>query len=392
MTTSTGDAAPMPPTRQLHLHFLDGLRALAALYVVVHHIWLETRGVPYVETPLIDALTEPLVYGHYAVSLFIVISGFCLMLPVLSAGDRPPRWRTFFWRRARRILPPYMLTLVISLALIATLISQKTGALWDLSIPVTPAGLATHVLMIHDIWPETQYQINYPLWSIAVEWRIYLFFPLFLLGRKRLGLAITAILTTLVSLLLLKLPINLTAHYAALFVFGMLSAELAYSDAAGLIRLRRLVNPLVVGLFAAAWVVGLSGINIWNNLLLPVEHMDYIFGLWVACVLCALAQDRLAWLNRALSWRPLVFIGSFSYSIYLIHAPLLQVVWEYVVMPWQQARVDAFLTLWAISLPLVLISAYGLFLVAERPVVRRKPHANPPALHDPLAGAVDLQA
>lgn len=396
MTTSTptGDAAPTAHPARLHLYFLDGLRALAALYVVFHHLWLATRAVPYVKTPLIEALTEPLWYGHYAVSLFIVISGFCLMLPVLSAGDRPPSWRTFFWRRARRVLPPYALTLAISLILIATLINRKTGALWDLSLPVTLEGVASHVLMIHDIWPETQYQINYSLWSIAVEWRIYLLFPLFLLGRKRLGLALTAVLTTLVSLLLLRLPINPIAHYAALFVFGMVSAELAYSDSPRLDRLRRLVNPLLVGLFAAAWALGLSGINIWDNLLLPIEHTDYIFGLWVACLLCALAQGRLAWLSRALSWRPLVVIGSFSYSLYLIHAPLLQGVWQYVVMPWRQSRVGAFLTLGAISLPLVMISAYGMFLVAERPFLRRKPHPGSPAPRNPDRGAsaVDLQA
>ncbi|WP_410959855.1 acyltransferase family protein, partial [Salmonella sp. SAL4356] len=72
-----------------------------------------------------------LVTGHLAVSIFIVISGFCLALPVVAAGDRMRDGSlNFFKRRARRILPPYYGALAFSLLLIATVLGKKTGSLW----------------------------------------------------------------------------------------------------------------------------------------------------------------------------------------------------------------------------------------------------------------------
>ena len=71
-----------------HLLFLDGLRALAALFVVLHHSWLEIWPLMYHRSPvgLMAKASGWLLYGHYAVALFIVLSGFSLMLSVVRGG------------------------------------------------------------------------------------------------------------------------------------------------------------------------------------------------------------------------------------------------------------------------------------------------------------------
>jgi peptidoglycan/LPS O-acetylase OafA/YrhL len=67
---------------------IDGLRGLAALAVVMHHL----RVIPV---------------GHYAVMLFFVISGYCIAAAVTAARRSAMSFGSFMWRRLRRIYPPY---------------------------------------------------------------------------------------------------------------------------------------------------------------------------------------------------------------------------------------------------------------------------------------------
>ena len=90
--------------------------------MILHHAWLLTadRSPIAAETDLLGLLTNWLLYGHLAVDVFIVLSGFCLMLPVArSGGALADGARGFFVRRARRILPPYFAAFTISVALTA---------------------------------------------------------------------------------------------------------------------------------------------------------------------------------------------------------------------------------------------------------------------------------
>src|SRR5689334_14181642 len=108
------------PPAQAHLDYLDGLRALAALFVLFCHA-LQSPW-PYIYSryppPALHLFTGWLYHGHFAVDVFIVLSGFCLMLPVVR-GDGTLRGgaKRFFRRRARRILPTYYGALAFSLIL-----------------------------------------------------------------------------------------------------------------------------------------------------------------------------------------------------------------------------------------------------------------------------------
>ena len=80
---------PAPPVllspRRPRLIFLDGLRGFTALYVVLHHIHSEL--VQHGLTGTFEIATRFLQLGHYAVGVFIVISGFSLMLPVAMSSN-----------------------------------------------------------------------------------------------------------------------------------------------------------------------------------------------------------------------------------------------------------------------------------------------------------------
>ena len=84
---------------------LDGVRGLAALFVVMNHIFLRAwPGYPVDHAPLWAAW---FIYGRFAVVVFIVLSGFSLGLAPARSGWRLDSVAKFAHRRAWRILPPY---------------------------------------------------------------------------------------------------------------------------------------------------------------------------------------------------------------------------------------------------------------------------------------------
>ena len=250
------------PIRRKHLAYLDGLRAVAALYVVAFHIrayYHSSLG------EITQKIVLPFSFGSYAVGVFIVLSGFCLMLPVARSEDGLLRGgvKRFLLSRARRILPPYYFAMAFSLLLIALFIGHKTGTPWDTSVPVTKIGLLSHLVMLQDIGHATWSQIDSPLWSISVEWRIYFCFPVLVLLWRRLGLWVTTALALAVSYALVfafrHVPIlmhfnsqenGISPQYLGLFALGMLASGIAFSERAPLLALRSWRSALGAPLLA----------------------------------------------------------------------------------------------------------------------------------------------
>jgi len=130
-------------------------------------------------------------WGHQSVDVFIVLSGFCLMLPVAKSGELKLRngFVSYLTKRAWRILPPYYAVLLICLVMTALLPAlRQPGPSWRHALPAfEPGMIISHLLLIHN-WSLDWFQkINPSLWSIAVEWQIYFVFPLLLWIFKRAG-------------------------------------------------------------------------------------------------------------------------------------------------------------------------------------------------------------
>ncbi len=377
--------ASAEPSIRKHIDFLDGLRALAALFVLVSHTWYQIwpAVVPpfgYSDRPtgVTLILTSWLYYGHFAVVVFIVLSGFCLMLPVVR-GDGTLRGGTleFFKRRARRILPPYYFALLLSLFLIWLCIDSKTGSQWDISLPVTQVGLLAHFSMLQDLIAATE--INYVFWSIALESQLYLCFPPLVLSWRRFGSTGTTIAAgfftyaTILSLERAQVR-DIPPQFIGLcfdFVLGMLAATIVFSQQ-GLWPVLRRRFP---------WHFAAAGLT------LLIVFFCYVWGFDTAearfaflDTLCAFATLSLLVaagrrgenrLRDFLSLKPLVFTGTFSYSLYLIHAPLLQFIWQYALHPLHLGDTCEFVLLLLAGNPLILGAAYIFFLFGERPFLNR---------------------
>jgi peptidoglycan/LPS O-acetylase OafA/YrhL len=98
--------------KRLHLPYLDGLRGLASLYIVLVHIEPSIEG----QLPILWLLFgETMKYGAFSVVIFIVLSGYVLMLPVARSenGQLSGSFMNYIKKRSRRILPPYYIILFI---------------------------------------------------------------------------------------------------------------------------------------------------------------------------------------------------------------------------------------------------------------------------------------
>lgn len=360
----------------MRLEYLDGLRALASLYVVLFH-----AGLGFSPTALpgwARMLQRVLAYGHDAVAVFIVLSGYCLMLPVARAGGIMPRaLGDYFARRAWRILPPYYAALLGTLLLLAAIpiLQTPSHTIWDDSVPAFAVGpIASHLLLVHNLFPAWVHTINGPLWSVATEWQIYFLFPLLLLPVWRKAGALAALLVSAAlgwSLLWIARGTAQAAcsWYAALFTLGMCAAGIGFAPRETERALRERVPWRSVSLVALALVAIASTcfVRSWFRWL---SLSDALVGVATATLLLSLTGQALGPSTRPLALRvleapPLVALGRFSYSLYLTHLPVIALLYfwlrRFPFTPGAQL-----LLLLLLGLPASVLLAYLFFLVFER--------------------------
>ncbi len=315
-------------SENLRLDFLDGLRGLAALFVVLHHMHQETTYTVLDHAalpPRLLSLTSWLELGHYGVAVFIVLSGYSLMLPVVRSGTGQLKggFGRYIQRRARRILPPYYIALAISLLLFAIVpaLHHPQGTRIEADFPAwEPNAIWTHLLLVHNLTPWT-FKINGPMWSVATEWQIYFLFPLLLLPVwKRFG-SVTAVIVGfglgLAPHLLFNVGDGAYPWYIGLFAMGMMGAALSFSRHSGAASLLDKMPWLLLSLLCTLGLI--VTIKKWHGYAAPP---DALAGAATMCLLVGCAyqfqQGRNSLLLRFFRRKGLVQIGLFSYSLYLI--------------------------------------------------------------------------
>lgn len=146
---------------------LDGLRGIAILLVVWYHLSLVSGYTP--EPGMLAMFARN---GYLGVDLFFFISGFCIAYPYARArleGRRPPTLHEFVRRRALKIVPSYVLALLV--------FAVVYRARFD-SLPVEAAHLVAHLAFVHVWFRETFGSFSGPLWTLGVEVQFYALFAL----------------------------------------------------------------------------------------------------------------------------------------------------------------------------------------------------------------------
>ncbi len=370
--------------------YLDGLRGLAALYVVFNHCSIMTMELTDSGASLPHSLArlEHLLhfflfnYGTLAVAIFIVLSGYLLMLPVAKTSALELRGGIggFVKRRARRILPPYYAALVVSLLFIWALpaFGVSIGLMpWHDLIAGTfhPGSILSHALLVHNLTPWIA-TTDPPMWSVPVEWQIYFLFALFMLPLVRKTNDITLLLITFgifLPLGLLFKPFTQShSWFVGLFALGMVGARINFSPEERYQRMRswahwRKVTGVAFVLILAS-IIGelklkaLPDTPSIPEILTGIAAVSYIIATTNA-VATGTPAGRGHWL---LTRRPVEVLGVFSYSLYLIHDPVLELASYFFRVSGLSGTFRYFLFPLT-SIPAALVVAYGFHLVFEKP-------------------------
>jgi peptidoglycan/LPS O-acetylase OafA/YrhL len=386
--------AAQPPDR---LAGMDGLRALAALTVVVSHCGLYALTDGTTGSRALDAGTEQLAAG---VLLFFTLSGLLLYRPYVEAilGDRAlPSWKTFARNRFLRLAPAYWLILVVTgLVLSAAVVPHPVSVLDTGSLFAHPGALTANALLLQNYHPSTFLTGIGPAWTLAVEVGFYITLPVvctgvYRLGRRfrhrelltlvppvallAIGLAGKALATSVLegsggwsrnwpSVLARSFVVN-----ADLFVVGMVIAAVSVLVETGRLRLPRWWPAAAL---AAAAVAGAAALRVPGGQF-TVFRYDQLGTVAAGLSLAVLVVGDRSWVRpalRALEWRPLAAVGVASYSLYLWHQPVIDWFRNHGVLPLDGAvgLAAAFLLVTVTS---GILSAVTYRLV-ERPALRRK--------------------
>jgi len=361
-------ARPMAITRRRRVDGLEGIRGLAALYVVLYHIFLRAwPGYPGASHAPFWAVW--LSYGRGAVAIFIVLSGFSLGLGPARSGWRLKSIATYAHRRAWRILPPYWAALGFSLVMTWYVLAQPGWAL--------PNGKSVVVygLLVQDVFAAGS--PNRAFWSIAIEAQLYVLLPfLLLLARRVSALSMVGLVAAIVVTIGVLGPhvalmntalVKFTPDLAVLFAVGLLAAGIV--TAGERTRSRPWAWYALAAAVPAIVLTVVKG-SVWSYF--NLFWLDLAWAPAIGCFLAAVATSRPRFVVWFLDTRMTRILGSCSYSLYLTHAPIVIAVSYGLVLGRVAAGTLMFFVLAAILLPVTVCFARLFAAVFELPFQRHR--------------------
>lgn len=323
------------------IHQLDSIRGLAALTVFLNHLPLVNIGLPLVIIHTIQTLR--LINGHGAVMLFFVLSGFVLSLPILKYEKI--HYFPYLIKRFYRIYIPYLISIVATMILSQIFLDFDRGNIhtiigdqWKESINLNL--IFEHILLLGNIHSDT---FNGVIWSLVHELRISLIFPfiVFVIAKYSWKLSISLCLLfsgiSGINCIVLLQPSNglftsyfHTMNYLSFFVIGALIAKykdiiiIAFQKLPILIKSFLLVTCLFIFNYSDLIVTFLYQITGWR--ILSAFHLillEYAQAIGAAGIIVIALASKI--LTKFLLFKPVAFLGKVSFSLYLLHSPIIAV-------------------------------------------------------------------
>lgn len=354
-----------------HMPELTGLRGVAALWVVALHAYgYHTYATGVADHPLGTYFAQ---FGWIGVDVFFVLSGFLLALPLLARVGQPMdrgRWHRYLVSRFTRIVPPYYGSLLLVVLLVALQPQMQVDRVY----------LLRHLAFVHTFWSDSLLSLNPVAWTLVIEVQFYLLLPLLVplfVGRRWIATTCGAIILVLgygtfayefaggqhKGLLFLHLP-----AFALHFTLGILAARAYLSGWRPPVPGRWLV-PLAVASFGLLPVVTIE--NDWLPAALD-DRLGWIIlrplvGVAAVVVIYSVATQA-SWAARVLRTPVLLHMGAISYSLYLLHMPVLG--WFAINGPVLHGW--GFSAYLALAIGISWAASVGFYQVVERPSLALK--------------------
>jgi len=321
---------------QRYIPSLTPLRGIAALMVVIYHFQV-------LVIPVVDPKNSFLINKWYLmVDFFFLLSGFIITHVYQKKFETGFQWKVFkkfMIARFARLYPLHLATLIIMILLYSGI--QFAGLMNNLPLFMQRTldinAILPNIFLIQTIglFPEPTW--NTPSWSISVEWWTYILFPIFIfmLTKQKRLFKYTASLLTLgvyLSIMYYFQPQQFNTRQGYMYLPAELLNTVDVMVGAGFLRCISgfLMGILVYQLFEQQWMkpffsrsaplLALSATLFigWHFNILPDIISIFLFGL---SILFIAHNDGLA--KKALSISGFQFLGEISYSIYMIHFPII---------------------------------------------------------------------
>lgn len=341
---------------------LDHLRFFAALLVIIFHIkgkialTPEEVGILGAFSSLSSFIKNWVVAGSTGVSLFLVLTGFLFCL-ISDLGHKKIKYSGFIYNRVLRIFP-----MMVLLAFVIITASRQTSTPMDILRILTLQLNTGHQYTGwgHEFYPSG------PIWTIGVEFQFYLLFPFIALFLARFGVKYLLGLISLMILIKFNLfvlkgnGIYSNLYHSIIgrldqFLIGMLFAVLYTTRVIQKIKGNNAISLLIL-------IISLLILMIFwqnkNSLSFTIEAVC-----WGGVIISYLSMNLF---NSSALDKGLARLGELSFSIYLLHLPIIDMLNKTFSYSSPTTLTELFWTFfWKV--PVVIMIAFLTFNVVEKP-------------------------
>jgi peptidoglycan/LPS O-acetylase OafA/YrhL len=367
-----------------HIPFLDYLRGIAILSVFLFHCIAPNLVNGELELPWHGLVRDfrvepwflalfPFTLGWIGVPIFFVVSGFCIHLS--HARSRAKGWDVYVLRRFFRIYPPYLLALLFfALVFPWTKLDFSTAVRHAHSqFLFSVSSLGSHLALLHNFHGGVAWTINPTFWSIAVEVQLYALYPILVFMAGRMGWY-RALGVTLAFELVMRAILTIAGHHLhdnAFIGLNPLTYWFSWSIGAALAEAHIQNQPIP---FAKPSLLFFPMLMLFCYMLHPLYH----FCFTLASLSTAYFMSH--WLRHpgkipftsargAIFYNQLRIAGLTSYSLYLIHAPLLALIYNIMSAHVPELPRPALFAICVASYYLILIPGYAMYRYIEQPSI-----------------------
>jgi peptidoglycan/LPS O-acetylase OafA/YrhL len=355
-----------------NLSDIDIFRGIAALIVAAMHTreitWVGMRefwhlhGLQSAPNVILGYVTFPMVWGSIGVPIFFVLSGYCIHRSQAFTRMRDGSFQlsptNFLMRRFFRIYP------VLFGALLGTLLCDWLSRhYFPISYKLGDTGIGTFLVTLLSLQgiASREYGSNGPLWTLSIEVQFYVLYPLLLVSMFRLGklttFGVLAVVNVVSYCALERYGYQLFSSYYVSWYLGALVAE---GEAMGLLSERLSSSRLRAAFYALGFVFLCAGCALFFlSSYVAFQVWAVAFAIFLFAVLKR-PTELSGWAARAFRW-----LGTFSFSLYIIHLPVVVLIHSVVFNSVHQVSIAPFCA----TLVAAIGCAYAFSFIFERPAL-----------------------